>query len=283
MKTLLYPGLMLGLLVIGTAQAQMIGLDWKSAPPEAVVVTLDGARVLKIENTNHAPLTVRLMTLTNPPVTETMYSVAGEVKYEGVQGAGYLEMWSCFPPQKPSGAEDKYFSRTLADSGEMGKISGSSDWRKFLLPFDRTGASNAPTRLEINLVLPDSGTVYVRAAKARALVRYWWSSPGQVGMIGGIGGGIAGCLGALIGILSGLGRARRLVLALAVSLCGLGVVSLIAGLVAVTQHQPYMVYYPLLLGGVILSAVCGFNLPVLKKRYDDLEMRRMASADALRM
>ena len=55
--------------------------------------------------------------------------------------------------------------------------------------------------------------------------------------------------------------------------------SLIFGLIAVTLGQPYGVYYPLLLGGIILTGVCGGNLPGLLRRYQQAELRKMAAMD----
>jgi len=273
-----------------TAQTQLLGFDWKnSTVPGGTVITQGGASVLKIENTGNAPLAVRLMTISNPPVTVHFYALTGEVTYENVQGDGYFEMWNCFPATKPFLLEEKYFSRTLGDSGEAGKISGTSDWRKFSLPFNRTGSSGPPTRLEVNLVLPGSGTVYLRPvslseASADSLLKPsggWWSER-QAGWIGGIGGSVIGCFGALLGTLASLGKARQFVLTMMKIFSALGVFLVLAGIVAFVQKQPYAVYYPLLLGGFICAPVFGVNLRTIKKRYEDLEVRRMASIDAMR-
>jgi hypothetical protein len=125
----------------------------------AMVVSLDGREAVKIENTNDAPWQVNLLTIANPAIIAQRYALTGTIRYEGVQGDGYLEMWNCFAPEKPGLTETKYFSRTLGGNGPMGKISGTSGWRDFELPFDRTGAANPPKRLEVNLVLPGRGTV----------------------------------------------------------------------------------------------------------------------------
>ena len=126
-------------------------------------VKLDGRTVLKIENTNDAPLQVTILKIERPAITSTTYAVLGEIKYENVQGSGYLEMWNYFPPLSPGLPEGQYFSRTLgeAGSGPMGRISGTSSWRPFSLPFERTGMTNVPTRLEINLYLPGRGVVWL--------------------------------------------------------------------------------------------------------------------------
>ena len=56
--------------------------------------------------------------------------------------------------------------------------------------------------------------------------------------------------------------------------------SLVAGVIALALGQPYAVYYPLLLGGIILTAVCGGIRPGLRHGYEQRELRRMAAMDA---
>jgi predicted Ser/Thr protein kinase len=128
-----------------------------------VTADVDGRTALKIENTNDTPLQLALFKMENPPITSMWYTVTGELKCENVQGAGYLEMWSCFPPPGPGMEEGRFFSRTLgaAGSGPMGQITGTSSWRAFTLPFDRTGTTNPPSRLELNVFLPGRGVVFL--------------------------------------------------------------------------------------------------------------------------
>ena len=133
--------------------------DWKDLAAqgrlgEGVTQTLDGHTVLKIENPGNAPINARLVTIENPPIKAMRYAVSGEIRYENVQGQGYMEMWSVFP-------EGRYFSRTLEETGPLGQLTGTSGWREFTLPFDRTGTGNAPNRIEVNLHLPGRGVVFV--------------------------------------------------------------------------------------------------------------------------
>jgi hypothetical protein len=176
----------------------------------------------------------------------------------------------------------------------MQSIEGSSDWRPFSLPFFSDEKAGFPTRIVVNVVFAGKGTVYLGPVK---LVQYqggglekrlqdgtgsgngWWSGR-TGGLIGGIGGSICGLLGGLIGTLASFGKARRFVLALTVVMVAFGVVSLIIGAIALLFRQPYEVYYPLLLGGIILAAVCGGNLRTLRRRYEQVELRKMAAMDA---
>jgi len=133
--------------------------QWEGTPGAAsgALLTEGKDQYLRITNTNSTCLRVQLLKIENPGISSQLYALSGEVRYQRVQGDGFLEMWNIFPPAKPGGAEAQYFSRTLSPSGEMGKITGSSDWRTFNLPFNAMGAASRPSRLEANLILPGAG------------------------------------------------------------------------------------------------------------------------------
>ena len=133
--------------------------------------------------------------------------------------------------------------------------------------------------MELSLLLPGPGTIYLRPVNLIGVTQSWWS-PQMAGLIGGIGGSLIGCLGGFIGILAGMGKGRRFVLTTTVILIFVGFFLVIAGVAAVAMKQPYAVWYPLLLGGTILTFVLSINLYSIKRRYDDLEIRRMTSMDA---
>ena len=61
---------------------------------------------------------------------------------------------------------------------------------------------------------------------------------------------------------------------------GLGLMMVVMGIVAVIREQPYVVYYPLLLGGGIITVVFGALVKTIQKRYLDLELRKMSAVDA---
>jgi hypothetical protein len=192
-----------------------------------------------------------------------------------VQGTAFVEMWSAFP----GGGE--YFSRTLADSGPMRKITGSSDWRDIVLPFYRKPGM-LPNKLWVNVVLPGAGKVYLTPFELGTLdgtgdASDLWTE-WQSGLIGGIGGSLVGLCGGLIGTLTNLARARRFTLAACWAIIIAGAISLATGVLALILGQPYHVWFPLLFGGV-MSAVLAGQLPGIRRRYSDAEMRRIKAMD----
>lgn len=112
-----------------------------------------------------------------------------------------------------------------------------------------------------------------------------WFDGRSAGLVGGIGGAAVGILcgiyGALAGTLAPRGIGRRAMLTTHVVLLVLAAASVVLGLVALATGQPYHVYYPLLLLGFVPAAVLGGLLPVIRKRYDEAEQRRI-DAEALR-
>jgi hypothetical protein len=237
---------------------------------------------LRIYNPDGTPKTVQVLVLNDPGIRSVRYCVQGSLRCDNVAPGSYLEMCNYFP----SGGA--FFTRTLDNSGPMRKIEGSSDWRPFLLPFFSNEESGPPSRLEVNVVFAGSGAVWLSPLR---LVQYdpnenplairgaWWSDQ-QGGLIGAIAGTVFGCMGGLIGTLAGLGKARRLVVLLMWAILVFGIGSLLFGAAALILGQPYAVYFPLLLLGVILSGVIGPQIPMVCRRYEQIELRRMAAMDA---
>ncbi|MCP5090483.1 MAG: hypothetical protein GY949_06145 [Gammaproteobacteria bacterium] len=229
-----------------------------------------------------------LFELTEPGITSPVYALKGMVRYTGVEGDGFLQMDSHF------GEMGTFFTKSLAASGALGKISGNSDWRPFVLPFNTSGGSQSdggvpvPEALTLTLNLPGSGTVSIRDVKLHQYASGedpmqsagQWLSNRSAGLIGGIGGGLLGLWGALIGVLASRGKARVFVLGSANAMLFIGVAALIGGVVALVTAQPYAVYYPLLLIGVIVVFVIGKLRGTLSARYEEIELKRMQSMDA---
>jgi len=235
---------------------------------------------LAVEGTGEAS-THTVATLTKPPITTSTYAIAGQVRCEGVEGQGYLEVWSHFPDG------GRHFSRTMAARGPMGCLKGSAPWRRFVLPFHAKGGGPAPEKLVLNVVLPGRGRVELGQV---ALVEYapgedplaqpgqWWGER-TGGLIGGLLGASLGLLGAAVGLLAGRGLARGFVLGAMRAGVVVGLVALAVGIVAVVQSQPYAVYYPLLLVGLLCLVLPLGLLRTIRRRYEQLEFRKMEAQD----
>ena len=130
----------------------------KELDPQASIEKMDEQIVLKVVRVTSQPQLIPLATLKEPKILEKAYVLRGKVRVEGVVGDGYLEMWNHFPEPKPGA----FFTRTMAGSGSMGKLKGTAPWREFALPFMIDDKSYpAPNKLQVNVYLPDKGTVWL--------------------------------------------------------------------------------------------------------------------------
>ena len=171
-----------------------------------------GFEYIQVSHDGLKQATITVLTIDNPKIAKSLYAIKGRVRYGGVEGIGYLEMWSVFPDGS------RYFTRTLGTTGPMKRLKGSSGWRPFVLPFNLQKSPKRPSRLIVNVALPARGAVALSPLK---LLQYekgqdplitagqWWG-PRIAGVVGGVVGALVGCLGALVGILCSMGRARRL-------------------------------------------------------------------------
>ncbi len=75
------------------------------------------------------------------------------------------------------------------------------------------------------------------------------------------------------------GRHKRLVMSLYVGSLGIGCVLLGAGLVARVLEQPTHVVRPLVVTGIVMTAVFGLMLGVVRSRYGKAEERRILARD----
>lgn len=275
--------LVLGLTPVATAEELVREISWSELEASGELlggeVQPDGS--LKIVHSDGEGKSVAIAELTDPGVTALRYAIVGKVRHEDVMMESALEMWSHFPDG------GSCFSRTLGKFGPCRSIKGTSEWRRFVLPFFGDEAAGRPERLELNLLFGGPGTVYLGPAQ---LIQYsegenpltppgaWWDDQ-TFGLICGIVGCVGGTLGAMIGILSGLRKARRFVLGTALLVTVFGTLAFAVGLAAVGLGQPSMVYFPLLLGGGIAAGVCGGSLPTIRRRYEEAELRRMSAMD----
>jgi hypothetical protein len=131
MKTIL---LITTIIFTATARAdeQVIStFSWKELADAGKLAagTFTGApdNALKVENRASDAMNATVLTIVQPKITTDFYALTGEVRYDNVEGDGFLEMWSHF------GEQAAYFSRTLGVAGPMAKLTGTSDWRAFTL------------------------------------------------------------------------------------------------------------------------------------------------------
>ena len=249
-------------------------IDWTvTAPASGTVV--DGAVRITVDASGGS---FPLVAIAAPDLGRDGYEVRGDVRYSNVTGTGYFEMWSIFPDG------GRYFSRTLATTGSMAALTGTSDWRPFELPFFLQGGV-PPTRLEINVVLPGAGSVDVgrleitRLAAGEVGRRGAWLSDQSVGAVGAIVGTSIGLLGAAIGILAGRGRGRRYVLPAMVVAIGIGLGAIALAVIAFLVGQPPAVVGLLALTGVVSVLAFGNTLPRVRRTYAEAELRRMRAMD----
>lgn len=228
-----------------------------------------------------------LLEIDDPGITSPVYALKGWIRYDDIEATAYLQMDNHFD------GHGVFFTKSLADAGPLQKLSGSSDWREFILPFSVSGSEASgdkpmtPNRLTLSLQLPVSGSVQLRDL---ALHQYEhgedpiktdaWFDGRTMGLIGGIGGAVIGLWGALAGVLAGRGRARSFVIGSANVLVLIGIASLVGGAVALVTGQAYAVYFPILLFGAILVVVVGALRRVLPQRYELVELKKMQSMDA---
>jgi len=253
---------------------------------DVVPATGEGfAEVLRIARDVSDPTTIPILSIDSPGITAPKYALVGQVRYENVEWNAYLEMLNSF-----SGG-GTYFTRTLNEWGPLMRITGSSGWREFKLPFYIDNEAEMPNRLEFNLVQPKQGTVYLSPLRLVQFDRNedplanpgeWWTERGGglVGAILGCFGGLIGCLGGIGGTLAARGRGRWFVHTVLIFMVVTGAALLVVGLVAVGTQQPYHVYYPFLLGGFLFFVLGMVFIPVMRKRYAESELRKMQAMDS---
>lgn len=243
--------------------------------------------VLRIESVTGQPGQL-LAELPQPGITSPVWAIRGMLRHESVEGEAYLQLDNHF------GDRGTYFTRSLAPAGPLGKLSGTSDWREFVLPFYANRGDQAdttpplPEALTLSIYLPGNGTVYLRNV---ALYQYaddedplgtagQWSATRTATLVGAIGGSLVGLWGGLIGFLVSRGKARTFAIVSANLLLAGGALCLAAGIATLATGQPYAAWYPLVLFGVILLVLMSMLRKILPRRYAEHELKKMQSMDA---
>lgn len=231
---------------------------------------------------NGMPALAPILEFPAPKIQNQVFMLTGWVRYENVRGTGFLEMWSLFPDGS------HYFTRTLSGAGPMGLFTGTSEWRPIQLPFQMAPGPDAarPNKLIVNAAFQGPGTIWLSGLKVVESDGRFVSSQGNAwwdrrlsGWIGAIGGTILGLFGSLIGLFSRRESKIRYVKPMAIGFIAIGGVLLIWGLIGVAAFQPWGVYYPLLLLGVI-GIVCGTAILFQYRGLAaEFELRRMRAMD----
>ena len=140
-------------------------LHWREVPPPPGAVVNkaghDGADTLLIRHTEPKPASIALWKVENPGVKTKFYALCGKLRHKNVDGTGYLETWNEFPANEQGQPNIRAFSRSLADYGPFGKLSGTSDWRDVFIPFNAEGTKQPLAKLELNLILAGAGEVEI--------------------------------------------------------------------------------------------------------------------------
>ncbi|MGI5881237.1 MAG: hypothetical protein ACOX6L_11790 [Syntrophomonadaceae bacterium] len=113
-----------------------------------------------------------------------------------------------------------------------------------------------------------------------------WFSENVASVLGAVFGGMGGLLGAFgafIAIVSPKGKFRKLVLATTIIIICIGAGLLITGIYALLSKQPYFVWYPFVLIGAIIILVLLPNYFFIKRRYTQIELKKMGLQDAFKL
>lgn len=233
---------LLGLLAAaGTARAEepVLEVRWEDEAAKGplrngeLLAGIPGG-ALRIERGPDGPHNVVVWTLEDPPLKTKRWRLEGRVRYLNVEGEGHLVLLSTLEGRD-------YFTKTVAPSGPLGRMTGHSDWRDFVLPFDALDKEVPPEKLKLQVFLPGEGTVDLGTLRLYegfddALVadlgpRLGWNSA-TLGLAAGLLGSLFGFLGALIGFLGASKKgpaAIRLVQKIAI---GIGAVAIAVGVAA---------------------------------------------------
>jgi len=183
-------------------------LDADDLPKGATIVTDDvEGKVLSVTRTSGMKQQIALGKFDKPEIKKPTYAVRGKIRYKGVTKNSFLEMWSHFPEPK----KGAYFSRTMAPSGPQAFIVGDSPWREFTIPFFSNDDTPAPERLELNIVLPGTGAVWISDMR---LEEFDYTMPSSIGwpiltVISAVGIVIGGLLTSLVVVALAVWAWRR--------------------------------------------------------------------------
>ncbi len=282
MKTVTLVLMFAGSALLAWGKTEIARYSWGEL--EAAGTTLPGTLTpgsdhILITGKADQPTITTLLVVKAPALTGPYYGLVGQVRYDGVEGEGYLEMWSDF------GAGGRYFSRTLDATGPAARLTGSSDMRWAVVTFLNQPGGPPPQSLTLNLVLPGAGRVEIGPLQ---LMQF--PSPGEpsalaspvqrMGAYLGWLGAIIGCMGGAIGILCGLGRGRALANALLGLMLVAGVVQLVTAAAWLARPELRPLLTPLVSGGLVCTVLPVGLWRTVQRRFLADELRRMEAREA---
>lgn len=190
---------------------------------------------LRVETGPDGPHNVVVLEIDAPPLSGPRWRLEGRMRYQNVESEGHLILIS-----KLEGRD--YTTKTVAYEGPIGKITGSSDWRRFALPFRLTDQKGPPEKLTLQVFLPGSGIVDLSPVQLYAdfddeLVanlgpRIGWNQ-GTMGMAAGLFGGLLGLIGAILGLLNATKQSLRLIWGIHKTAMGLCLAAALTGAFAI--------------------------------------------------
>ena len=236
---------------------------------------------IEISGAEASKSATRVLVCDEPNVSSHQYVLKGQVKYEDVSGDGYLEMWSNF------GDKGEFFTRSLSFSGPLGKLSGTSAWREFALPFFAESGMK-PVRITLNVVLPGKGRVWI-AGPLSLEATSWTSSlisDSGLGWAGIACGVVFAAVGGLFPLVLRYTKSRQVAVVAVSTVFVMAIGLLTAGIVGWLRGMSYGVYYPMILVGTAAgfhTFFLGRNaIQNVTQRIEAEELRQMNAIDTIR-
>lgn len=226
----------------------------------------DGNGAIRLTSSGTAAVFVPLFVVEHPLTEPKGLTYTAAIRAEGLQGTACVEM-------RYIAGEAESFSRALDQP-----VTGTCEWKEASTPFYVRKEDPLPDKVILGVCIEGPGDVWVDAARLSE-----GATGGSASLWTWIWGPVLGILGAIYGTLAGVfvprGQARNVILGLAWVAIGLSVILLLVGLGALVSGSAYTVWYPLVLTGFIGAAVFGGLMPVVKRQYQQAEMRRMKAMD----
>jgi hypothetical protein len=248
-------------------------IDEKTSRPP----TIEKDGTILVKGSPDLPFSTTILIVDNPKAPSHQYRLVGKVKYENVEGDGFLEMLNHFPKQ---GA---FFTRTLAPDGLLGKITGTSNWRDIQLPF-YSKPGMLPDKLVVNVVLPKTGgRVWISPLKlepAEPMETAETAAPFSWALVAAMLSGLVGLLGALVAVLAGNPALRRAALSLTMLLVPCSLAALVAGVVLWSRETGQNTISLTSIASGVWLFLLAAGVLIARRKIAHAELRRIQAFDA---